>query len=41
MALGKLYQTDIGITGGGQDSSMLYLNGIQKTSLQMMKLYLK
>ena len=30
---GEAAQTDIGITGGGKDSSMLYLNGIQSTKL--------
>jgi (E)-4-hydroxy-3-methylbut-2-enyl-diphosphate synthase len=30
---GEAAQTDIGITGGGKDSSMLYLNGIQSSKL--------
>ena len=31
---GEASQTDIGITGGGKDSNMLYLNGIQTKKLQ-------
>ena len=30
---GEASQTDIGITGGGRDSNMLYLNGIQTKKL--------
>ena len=30
---GEASQTDIGITGGGKDSSMLYLSGVQKKKL--------
>ena len=30
---GEAAQTDIGITGGGKDSSMLYLNGVQTEKL--------
>ena len=30
---GEAAQTDIGITGGGKDSSMLYLKGIQVQKL--------
>ncbi|RPF74579.1 MAG: flavodoxin-dependent (E)-4-hydroxy-3-methylbut-2-enyl-diphosphate synthase [Rickettsiales bacterium TMED289] len=30
---GEASQTDIGITGGGKDSSMLYLKGVQKEKL--------
>ena len=30
---GEASQTDIGITGGGKDSNMLYLNGIQTKKL--------
>ena len=30
---GEASQTDIGITGGGKDSSMLYLNGVQTEKL--------
>ena len=30
---GEAAQTDIGITGGGKDSSMLYLNGVQSEKL--------
>ena len=30
---GEASQTDIGITGGGKDSNMLYLNGVQKKKL--------
>ena len=30
---GEAAQTDIGITGGGKDSSMLYLNGLQTAKL--------
>ena len=30
---GEASQTDIGITGGGKDSSMLYLNGIQHNKI--------
>ena len=30
---GEAASTDIGITGGGKDSNMLYLNGIQKEKL--------
>ena len=30
---GEAAQTDIGITGGGKDSNMLYLNGIQTEKL--------
>ena len=31
---GEAASTDIGITGGGKDSNMLYLNGIQKEKLK-------
>ena len=31
---GEAASTDIGITGGGKDSSMLYLNGVQKEKLK-------
>ena len=31
---GEASQTDIGITGGGKDSSMLYLSGVQKKNYQ-------
>ena len=31
---GEAASTDIGITGGGQDSNMLYLNGVQKEKLK-------
>ena len=31
---GEAASTDIGITGGGKDSNMLYLNGIQKEKLR-------
>ena len=31
---GEAAQTDIGITGGGKDSNMLYLNGVQKEKLK-------
>ena len=30
---GEASQTDIGLTGGGKDSSMLYLNGIQQNKI--------
>ena len=30
---GEAAQTDIGITGGGKDSSMLYLNGLQSEKI--------
>ena len=30
---GEASYTDIGITGGGKDSSMLYLNGIQNKKI--------
>ena len=30
---GEAAQTDIGITGGGKDSSMLYLKGVQTQKL--------
>ena len=30
---GEAALTDIGITGGGKDSSMLYLNGVQTEKL--------
>ena len=31
---GEAASTDIGITGGGKDSNMLYLNGIQNEKLK-------
>ena len=31
---GDIFVTDIGITGGGKDSNMLYLNGIQSQKLR-------
>ena len=31
---GEASQTDIGITGGGRDSNMLYLNGIQNKKIK-------
>ena len=31
---GEAALTDIGITGGGKDSNMLYLNGIQTSKLK-------
>ena len=31
---GEAASTDIGITGGGKDSNMLYLNGVQKEKLK-------
>ena len=31
---GEAASTDIGITGGGKDSNMLYINGIQKEKLR-------
>ena len=31
---GEAAFTDIGITGGGKDSNMLYLNGIQSEKLK-------
>ena len=34
---GEAASTDIGITGGGKDSNMLYLNGVQKEKLKMMR----
>ena len=30
---GEASQTDIGLTGGGKDSSMIYLNGIQQNKI--------
>ena len=30
---GEASQTDIGLTGGGKDSSMFYLNGIQQNKI--------
>ena len=38
---GEAAQTDIGITGGGKDSSMLYLNGIQSEKLSNDKIISK
>ena len=38
---GEAAQTDIGITGGGKDSSMLYLNGIQSGKLKNDKIISK
>ena len=38
---GEAAQTDIGITGGGKDSSMLYLNGIQFEKLSNDKIISK
>ena len=38
---GEAAQTDIGITGGGKDSSMLYLNGIQSQKLSNDKIISK
>ena len=31
---GEAAQTDIGITGGGKDSSMLYIKGVQTEKLK-------
>ena len=30
---GEAASTDIGVTGGGKDSSMLYINGVQTEKL--------
>ena len=38
---GEAAQTDIGITGGGKDSSMLYLNGVQSEKLSNDKIISK
>ena len=38
---GEAAQTDIGITGGGKDSSMLYLNGMQSEKLSNDKIISK
>ena len=38
---GEASQTEIGITGGGKNSNMLCLNGIQNKKSEMKKLYLK
>ena len=40
MDLGEAAFTDIGITGGGRDSNMLYLNGVQTRNLITKRLFL-